>query len=185
MKFRFAAPLALALLVTVPVFARRPEERHEGLRANHGRIPQGPPPEREMRAKPEVERHDSRVNSVPHVNNDHWSVTTARTTDAMLSHTPLNTDISNTSVLLIAIARSALIATAIASGFQVASISKLPIGIGIWLRIGAGTAVTISRFTTIQIMLAGICSTTSTPAATSMQPTWARELVCRHAPLTD
>jgi len=77
MKVRFAIPAALALCIAVPLFAQRPEERrteehHEGPRANQGHIPQAPPPKRDAHAKPEVERHDSRVNSVPHVNNDHW-----------------------------------------------------------------------------------------------------------------
>jgi hypothetical protein len=76
MKVRFAIPAALALCIAVPLFAQRPEERHtedhhEGPRANQGHIPQ-PPPKRDVHAKPEIERHDSRVNSVPHVNNNHW-----------------------------------------------------------------------------------------------------------------
>jgi len=56
----------------VPVFAQRPEEHHENPRANQGHIPQGPSPKRDVHAKPEIERHEGRVNSIPHVNNDHW-----------------------------------------------------------------------------------------------------------------
>ena len=72
MRFRFAIPVALALSVAVPVFAQRPEEHHENPRANQGHIPQGPSPKRDVHAKPEIERHEGRVNSIPHVNNDHW-----------------------------------------------------------------------------------------------------------------
>jgi hypothetical protein len=72
MSFRFAISTALALCIAVPLLAQRPEERHEGPRANQGHIPQAPPPRRESNAKPEIEKHDSRVNSMPHVNNDHW-----------------------------------------------------------------------------------------------------------------
>jgi len=72
MRFRLAIPVALAFLIAIPIFAQRSEEHDEGPRGNHGRIPEGPPPKREIHAKPEVERHEGRVNSVPHVNNDHW-----------------------------------------------------------------------------------------------------------------
>jgi len=80
MKLRIALPITLGFLLVVPAFARRPEDRKEerhddhkdGPRANQGRIPQGPPPQRERNARPEEERHDKRVNSVPHVSNDHW-----------------------------------------------------------------------------------------------------------------
>ena len=78
MRFRLTTPVALALLIAAPTFAQRPEQRpeghHEGQnpRANHGRVPEGPPPKRDIHAKPEVERHEGRVNSVPHVTNDHW-----------------------------------------------------------------------------------------------------------------
>ena len=72
MRFRLAIPVALAFLIAIPIFAQRSEEHDEGPRGNHGRIPKGPPPKREIHAKPEVERHEGRVNSVPHVNNDHW-----------------------------------------------------------------------------------------------------------------
>src|SRR5262249_11639330 len=72
MRFRLTIPVALGLLTAAPVFAQRPEEHHEGPRANHGRVPEGPPPKRDVHAKPEVERHDGRVNSIPHVSNDHW-----------------------------------------------------------------------------------------------------------------
>jgi hypothetical protein len=71
MKARFAVSAALALFFAVPFFAQRPEDRHEGPRANQGHVPQAPP-KREVHAKPEIEKHESRVNSVPHVNNDHW-----------------------------------------------------------------------------------------------------------------
>ncbi|HYL84061.1 MAG TPA: hypothetical protein VE263_07500 [Candidatus Angelobacter sp.] len=84
MKNRIAL-LAASILLAVPVFAQRNEQRNEqhgeqrpshepnGPRANQGRIPQ-PPPKRESRsARPEPERKEGgRVNSLPHVNNDHW-----------------------------------------------------------------------------------------------------------------
>ena len=48
------------------------EPVHNQPRANQGRIPQ-PPPQRASRAKPEPERKaGGRVNSTPHVNNEHW-----------------------------------------------------------------------------------------------------------------
>ena len=72
MKIRFAVPLALALFVTLPALAQRGEEHHD-VHANQGHIPQAAPPHRDVHAKPEVERHEGgRINSVPHVNNDHW-----------------------------------------------------------------------------------------------------------------
>jgi hypothetical protein len=86
MKLRLLAPAALAVLVSIPAFAQRPEERggqrggeqgqHRDAhtpRANQGRVPPPPPKRDDRRAKPEPERHDGgRVNSVPHVSNDHW-----------------------------------------------------------------------------------------------------------------
>ncbi|HLK05778.1 MAG TPA: hypothetical protein VKT53_15175 [Candidatus Acidoferrum sp.] len=80
MKLRIALPITLGFLLAVPAFAQRPEDRKEerhddhrdGPRANQGRIPQAPPPQRERNARPEEERHDKRVNSTPHVTNDHW-----------------------------------------------------------------------------------------------------------------
>jgi hypothetical protein len=78
MKIRYAVPLVVALFMTLPALAQRPEERqgqerHDNVHANQGRIPQAPPPKRDSHAKPEVEKHEGgRVNSVPHVANDHW-----------------------------------------------------------------------------------------------------------------
>lgn len=72
MNARFAISGVLGFCLAISAFGQRPEERREGPRANHGRIPEGPPPRREVHAKPEVERHDTRVNSTPHVSNDHW-----------------------------------------------------------------------------------------------------------------
>ena len=77
MTIRFAIPLAVALFMSLPALAQRPEEhpqeRHDNVHANQGRIPQAAPPKRDNHAKPEVEKHDGgRVNSVPHVNNDKW-----------------------------------------------------------------------------------------------------------------
>jgi hypothetical protein len=46
MRFRFAVPAALALLIAIPAFAQRPEERHaqeehrDGPRGNQGHVPQ-------------------------------------------------------------------------------------------------------------------------------------------------
>src|ERR1041384_8812838 len=73
MKMQFSIPITLALLMAVPMVAQqRGEERHEGPRANQGRAP-APPEKRAPTARPEVERHNGgRVNSVPHVNNNHW-----------------------------------------------------------------------------------------------------------------
>jgi hypothetical protein len=73
MKIRFAVPLAVALFMTLPAFAQRGEEHHDNVHANQGHIPQAAPPHRDAHAEPEVERHEGgRVNSVPHVSNDHW-----------------------------------------------------------------------------------------------------------------
>ena len=63
MKIGFAVPLALGLLISLPGFAQRPEERgqqlgedrHENVHANQGRIPQAAPPKRDNHAKPEIE----------------------------------------------------------------------------------------------------------------------------------
>jgi hypothetical protein len=78
MKLRLLIPVTLALLISVPAFAQRPEERggqrdHNTPRANQGRVPPPPPKRDNPRAKPEPERHDGgRANSLPHVTNDHW-----------------------------------------------------------------------------------------------------------------
>jgi hypothetical protein len=87
MKLRLLAPVALAVAVSIPAFAQRPEEKggqqrggEQGQqrdahtpRANQGRVPPPPAKRDNPRAKPEPERHDGgRVNSVPHVSNDHW-----------------------------------------------------------------------------------------------------------------
>ena len=84
MKIRIALAVVLTLALALPVLAQHPEgERREGERraaepgpnrprANQGRIPD-PPPRRERNVKPEPERiPGGRVNSVPHVANDHW-----------------------------------------------------------------------------------------------------------------
>jgi hypothetical protein len=73
MKIRFAVPLTLALFITLPALAQRPGgEQREGVHGNQGHIPQAPP-KREAHAKPELDRREGgRVNSIPHVANDHW-----------------------------------------------------------------------------------------------------------------
>ena len=88
MKNRAALWAASVLLLSVPAFAQRPEdrrpneqrceERHDehgphAPRANQGRIPD-PPPRRESRSAPsEPERQEGgRVNNLPHVTNDRW-----------------------------------------------------------------------------------------------------------------
>jgi hypothetical protein len=89
MKNRVALLAASVLLLALPAFAQRPEDRrpseqrgeekHErehgpnAPRANQGRIPD-PPQHRESRsAPPEQDRREGgRVNSLPHVHNDHW-----------------------------------------------------------------------------------------------------------------
>jgi hypothetical protein len=91
MRTSVAFLAASVLLATLPAFAQRPEERGGGQRqgeqrgpeqhgerepnaprANQGHIP-APPPHRDAHAAPEPERKEGgRVNSVPHVNNDHW-----------------------------------------------------------------------------------------------------------------
>ena len=85
-NMHLALAVALALSLTLPLLAQRGEEQHQpssgeaqmqhpaqnAPRANQGRIP-APPPKREPRAKPEVERREGgHVNSIPHVANDHW-----------------------------------------------------------------------------------------------------------------
>ena len=88
MKNCAALLTASLLLLAVPAFAQRPEDRRpdeqkseqkhdehgpNAPRANHGRIPD-PPQRRESRsAPPEQDRRQSgHVNNLPHVNNDHW-----------------------------------------------------------------------------------------------------------------
>jgi hypothetical protein len=73
MKIRLAVPLTLALFMTHPALAQRPGGEHqEGVHGNQGHIPQAPP-KREARAKPEIDRREGgRINSIPHVANDHW-----------------------------------------------------------------------------------------------------------------
>lgn len=91
MRTALAFAMAMALVLAAPAWAQRPSEQqrpaqpqqhgemqrpaepaHNPPRANQGRIPQAPS-QRTPRAKPEPERRDGgRVNSTPHVNNDHW-----------------------------------------------------------------------------------------------------------------
>jgi len=72
MKIRLAVPLTLALFMTIPTFAQGAQEHHEGVHGNQGHIPQAPP-KRDTHARPEIDRREGgRVNSVPHVANDHW-----------------------------------------------------------------------------------------------------------------
>jgi hypothetical protein len=74
MRLRYVFPFAVALCVALPVYSQRREEREKNPpRANQGHVPEAPPPPRESRAKPEVERRESgHVNTTPHVSNDHW-----------------------------------------------------------------------------------------------------------------
>ena len=81
MKSRFSVPMifarflafSVAALLPPAAFAQRGEEHHDNVHANQGHIPQAPPPKRDVHAKPEVDRRPGgRVNSVPHVANDHW-----------------------------------------------------------------------------------------------------------------
>jgi hypothetical protein len=73
MKLRFVVPATLALFIVLSACAQRGQEHHEKVHGNGGRIPQAAPQHRDANAKPEVERRQGgRVNSVPHVNNDHW-----------------------------------------------------------------------------------------------------------------
>jgi hypothetical protein len=98
MHKRFAIPAILGLALAAPAFSQRPgegrppeqrpqeqrpqeqrpQENRGGERGNNyprgnqGRIPD-PPQRREQNARPEPQRHDGgRINSVPHVANDHW-----------------------------------------------------------------------------------------------------------------
>jgi hypothetical protein len=73
MKTRLVFPMALLLAAALPALSQRPgAESHNPPRANQGHVP-APPPRREPRAKPEPERREGgRVNTTPHVNNDHW-----------------------------------------------------------------------------------------------------------------
>ncbi len=89
MNTRFAVPLTLGIFMAIPAFAQRPEERPQGrpqehqqehreehrdnVHGNQGRIPQAAPPKRDYRARPEVDhREGGRINTTPHVSNDHW-----------------------------------------------------------------------------------------------------------------
>jgi hypothetical protein len=84
MKIRFAVPVTLAaawaffavMSIGAPAEAQRPgehpAERQDNVNANHGRIPEAPA-HRDAHAKPEIDRRPGgRVNSVPHVHEDHW-----------------------------------------------------------------------------------------------------------------
>jgi hypothetical protein len=76
MKNRTALLAAFVLLTTSPAFAQRneghPQREPNAPRANQGRIPE-PPPKREARTAPESERRTTgHVNTLPHVNNNHW-----------------------------------------------------------------------------------------------------------------
>jgi hypothetical protein len=86
MRIRFAVSATLALAsaffavmsIGAPAQAQRPGEhpgggeRHDDVHANHGHIP-APPAQRDVHAKPEIDRRPGgRVNSIPHVHEDHW-----------------------------------------------------------------------------------------------------------------
>ena len=84
MKFRFAVPitlasaLAFAAAVSLAPAANaqrpgeHPNEHHDNVHANGGHIPEAPV-HRAPAAKPEVDRRPgNRVNSVPHVHDNHW-----------------------------------------------------------------------------------------------------------------
>jgi hypothetical protein len=74
MKTHLIFPIALILAAALPALPQRPggESRGNAPRANQGHVP-APPPRREPAARPEPERREGgRVNSTPHVNNDHW-----------------------------------------------------------------------------------------------------------------
>jgi hypothetical protein len=84
MKFRFAVRITLAsalafaaaVSLTPAAKAQRPgehpNERHDGVHANGGHIPEAPA-RREVHAKPEIDRRaGNRVDSVPHVHENHW-----------------------------------------------------------------------------------------------------------------
>lgn len=86
MKNRIAL-LTACVLLAVPAFGQRPEdrrpneqrgeERHEAHgnapRANHGRIPDPPQRRESGSAPPEQDRREGgRVSNLPHVHNDHW-----------------------------------------------------------------------------------------------------------------
>src|SRR5262245_48975324 len=85
MKFRFAVPITLAsalafaaaVSLAPAAHAQRPGEhpggeRHDNVHANGGHIPEAPA-HRAPAAKPEIDhRAGNRVNSVPHVHDNHW-----------------------------------------------------------------------------------------------------------------
>jgi len=80
MKFPFAVPItpasalpfAAAVSLAPAATAQRPGEHHDNVHANGGHIPEAPA-RREVHAKPEIDRHPGgRVNSVPHVHDNHW-----------------------------------------------------------------------------------------------------------------
>ena len=90
MRIRFAVPITLVpalaffavTLIGAPAQAQRPgehpsgghapAEHHDNVHANGGHIPEAPA-HRDVRAKPEIDRRTGgRVNSVPHVHDNHW-----------------------------------------------------------------------------------------------------------------
>jgi|SRR5215470_1936561 len=80
MKFRLAVPITLASALTLAAIvslapaakAQRAGEHHDNMHASGGHIPEAPA-RREVHAKPEIGRRPGgRVNSVPHVHDNHW-----------------------------------------------------------------------------------------------------------------
>ena len=74
MRVSWVFPFALALAMAFPAIAQeRGGERGGGQsRGSQRRVPE-PPTRRESHARPEVDRREGgRVNSMPHVRDDHW-----------------------------------------------------------------------------------------------------------------
>jgi hypothetical protein len=181
--FLAGALLALSVMAQHPSEAQHAQPSHaaESLppsppRANQGRIPP-PPTKQEMHGAMEAEKHENgKVNNFQHVNNDRWYGHDPADDKRyhMEPRTPMA--ISNFLVQPTATTSRALIVTITAFGCPGVSTSKSLPGIGSSVATGAGTVGMISWFTTIRIIRAGICSTTSTQAFMCTSTIWELEM---------
>jgi hypothetical protein len=183
MKNRVALLAASVLVLALPAFAQRPEDRRpneqrgeeqqrehgpNAPRANQGRIPD--PPHAANPALLLPSRIAAKAGaSTPCLTCTTISgmATTNRTTSAITWTIRLNMGISNTSVSLTVTKSNDSTVIAVFSGFPVAFRFRSPRGTGTSLPAGAGTAtvMTLSCMKT-PTMMAGICSTAFTPANT-------------------
>ncbi len=178
---RFLFPVAIAVLVAIPAVAQHPEERGQHPeehaqntpRANQGHVPPAPAKRDNSHAKPEPEHHvNGRVNSTPHVNNDHWYGHDSPNDKRFHIAHPFEHGRFEHFTPPFAIASSASISSITVSGSPAASVLRSLLGTGRSAPIGAGIALMISLCTRIPTTSAGICCTTSTPASTSTLPIW-------------